>query len=185
MKNPILIAALIVAGSLALLFLVILPERQQQQEEQVLRPVPPVETPESEQAPGPESAPTPMPESEPEAAPTPAPEPGPGTTAAPELSPEQRELALAVIERMGCGSCHTLRAAGLNLQGRVGPDLTKEGSRGRSAEWLRRQLTNPTSIPDTEVVPGYEGMQAVMPSYDRVLTDEELDALTVFLQSLK
>ena len=183
MKNPILIAALIVAGALALLFLVILPEQQQQKEQALQAPQPPPSMEAPEGAPPPEPEPTPEPQPTPAPEPKPKPEPEPTTT--PGLSPEQRDLALAVIERMGCGSCHTLQAAGLDLRGQVGPDLTKQGARGRSDEWLRRQLLDPTSIPDEEVVPGFEGMQVVMPSYDRVLSDEEVEALIAFLQSLK
>ncbi|GEM_PF-6013790 len=185
MKNPILIAALIVAGALALLFLVILPEQQQQKEQTLQAPQPPpsMEAPEEAQPPEPEPTPEPQPTPAPEPEPESKPEPEPTTT--PGLSPEQRDLALAVIERMGCGSCHTLQAAGLDLRGQVGPDLTKQGARGRTDEWLRRQLLDPTSIPDGEVVPGFEGMQVVMPSYDRVLSDEEVEALIAFLQSLK
>jgi mono/diheme cytochrome c family protein len=116
-------------------------------------------------------------------------EPGPQPPTEEELAeeptmPAGAELAIEVIRRMGCGSCHTLKAAGLDLDGQVGPDLTRQAERGRSAEWLRRQLTDPTSIPDGEVVPGFEGMQPVMPSYGRQLSEQELDVVIEFLRSL-
>lgn len=105
-----------------------------------------------------------------------------------ELPPlkEEAQLALGkqVFQQQGCGSCHTLQAAGLNFTAIVGPDLTHEGRRNRSAEWLMRQLTDPTSIPDAEVVKGFAGKQAIMPSL-RHLRQEELQALIEFLQSLK
>lgn len=97
---------------------------------------------------------------------------------------EQFELAKQVILAQGCGSCHTIATAGLDLAGQVGPDLTNEASRNRTAEWLRMQLSNPTSIPDSEVAEGFEGQQSLMPSYDRLLSDEEMDAVIAFLMSL-
>ncbi len=82
-----------------------------------------------------------------------------------------------------CGSCHTLQARNLNLTGKVGSDLTRQGQRGRSPDWLRQQITNPASIPDHEVVPGFEGKQKVMPGVDRV-SDRELTVLVEFLRTL-
>ena len=102
-----------------------------------------------------------------------------------QASDDPVTIAKQVIREQGCGSCHTIQARGLDLAGRVGPDLTNEGDRGRTDEWLRRQIANPSSIPDDEVVAGYEGMQSTMPSYERSLSQAELDALVAFLQSLK
>lgn len=116
---------------------------------------------------------------------TPQSEPSqPDTTQREPSSDDPFALAKQVIREQGCGSCHAIQAQGLNLSGQVGPDLTYEGDRDRTDDWLRRQITNPSSIPDGEVVKGYEGMQATMPSYERSLSQEELDALVQFLQSL-
>ena len=93
------------------------------------------------------------------------------------------ELAKRVILSRDCGSCHTLQARNLNLTGKVGPDLTRQGQRGRSPDWLRQQITNPSSIPDHEVVPGFEGKQKFMPVVDRV-SDRELNVLVEFLRTL-
>lgn len=93
------------------------------------------------------------------------------------------ELATRLILQGNCGSCHTLQTQDLNLTGQVGPDLTRQGLRGRSSEWLRQQITDPSSIPDHEVVPGFEGKQKFMPIID-LASDHELDALVEFLQSL-
>lgn len=92
-------------------------------------------------------------------------------------------LGKRVFQRENCGACHALQAAGLNFTAAVGPDLTHEARRGRSAEWLRRQLTEPTSIPDEEVAEGFAGRQSIMPSFKQ-LSEEELQALIEFLQSL-
>ena len=106
------------------------------------------------------------------------------TTQTPPVVNPQLEIAKQVILQQGCGSCHAIKTDGLDLNGQVGPDLTNQASRNRTAEWLRLQLSNPTAIPDSEVAEGYAGMQAVMPSYDRVLSAEELDALVMLLMSL-
>lgn len=100
-----------------------------------------------------------------------------------ELELPRLELAKRVFQREGCGNCHALRAAGFNYTAAVGPDLTHEARRGRSAGWLRRQLIEPTSIPDEEVAEGFAGRQSIMPSYKH-LSEEELQALIEFLQSL-
>jgi cytochrome c oxidase cbb3-type subunit 2/cytochrome c oxidase cbb3-type subunit I/II len=66
--------------------------------------------------------------------------------------------------------CHKLNGEGVE----VGPDLTMEGTRGRTDEWLMGHFKNPAAY-----TPG-----SLMPPYDN-LTDEQLTALTAFLQSLK
>ena len=82
-----------------------------------------------------------------------------------------------------CGRCHSLQAVGMELTGKLGPDLTKQGVRGRSSEWLRRKLTNPASIPAVDVAPGFEKMQTWMPKYEQLST-RELAAVVEFLRSL-
>jgi cbb3-type cytochrome oxidase cytochrome c subunit len=66
--------------------------------------------------------------------------------------------------------CHQLDGEGT----KVGPDLTAEGTRGRSAAWLMGHFKDPTLY-----VP-----RSVMPSFKN-LTDEQLSALTAFLESQK
>jgi mono/diheme cytochrome c family protein len=107
------------------------------------------------------------------------------STALPPPTPSRSpiEIAKSVITDQSCGSCHTLKNADFDLTGTVGPDLTDEASRHRSQEWLLKELTNPTAIPDSDI-PGYEDQQVVMPSYGRVLSDEELNALVQYLISL-
>jgi mono/diheme cytochrome c family protein len=70
----------------------------------------------------------------------------------------------------GCMGCHQLNGEG----GKVGPDLTIEGTRGRSDEWLVGHFKDPSSYS-----PG-----SAMPSFNQ-LTDDQLHALTVFLQNEK
>lgn len=70
----------------------------------------------------------------------------------------------------GCFMCHRLDGEG----GKVGPDLTVEGTRGRTAQWLTGHFKDPTAY-----VPG-----SIMPSFKN-LTAEQLNALTEFLLSQK
>ncbi len=70
----------------------------------------------------------------------------------------------------GCFICHQLAGDGT----KVGPDLTIEGARGRSMAWLIGHFKNPA-----EYVPG-----SIMPSFKN-LTDDQISALTAFLESQK
>jgi cytochrome c1 len=99
------------------------------------------------------------------------------------LSKADEELAKSVIRNSDCGLCHTLQARGLNLTGKIGPDLSEQAHRDRSPRWLKEQITNPVSIPDHEVVPGFEGKQKLMPKFNRT-SDRELNAVIEFLRSL-
>ena len=99
------------------------------------------------------------------------------------LSKSDEEMAKRVIRNNECGMCHTLQARGLNLTGKIGPDLTQQAHRDRSPQWLQGQLTNPISIPDHEVVPGFEGKQKLMPQFNRT-SERELNAVIEFLRSL-
>ena len=99
------------------------------------------------------------------------------------LSEADEELAKRVIRNNECGLCHTLQARGLNLTGKIGPDLTEQAHRERSPQWLKEQISNPVAIPDHEVVPGFEGKQKLMPRFNRT-SDRELNAVIEFLRSL-
>jgi len=70
----------------------------------------------------------------------------------------------------GCFTCHRLNGEG----GTVGPDLTTEGTRGRTAEWLVGHFKDPPAYVHGSVMPPFKN-----------LTDEQLRALTGFLQNQK
>ena len=70
----------------------------------------------------------------------------------------------------GCFICHRLDGEGT----KVGPDLTAEGTRGRSPSWLVGHFKDPKAY-----VPG-----SIMPPFKN-LTDEQLSSLTAFLESQK
>jgi mono/diheme cytochrome c family protein len=66
----------------------------------------------------------------------------------------------------GCFTCHRLNGEG----GKVGPDLTVEGTRGRTRDWLVGHFKKPSSY-----TPG-----SMMPDFTN-LTDEQLEAFSTFL----
>ena len=73
---------------------------------------------------------------------------------------------LEVFDRMGCGSCHRLAAAGSN--GPIGPNLD-EVLQSHTAESLKAKIIAP-------------GGTSVMPSdFAERMDDDELDALVSFL----
>ena len=99
---------------------------------------------------------------------------------------DRREFVLAreVMVAQKCGSCHTLQAAYLHWNATIGPDLTHQARRGRSAEWLLRHLKEPAHIPDGELETTFRGKQSLMPSFVH-LSDQELNAVIRFLTSLR
>jgi cbb3-type cytochrome oxidase cytochrome c subunit len=66
--------------------------------------------------------------------------------------------------------CHQLDGQG----GKVGPDLTHEGARGRTDAWLIGHFRDPSAYSPGSVMPAFKN-----------LTDPQLQALTAFLQSQK
>jgi mono/diheme cytochrome c family protein len=94
------------------------------------------------------------------------------TNPAPPQKNQEQLIAYGktLYRQEGCFTCHQLNGEGT----KVGPDLTIEGTRGRSADWLIGHFKNPAAY-----VPG-----SIMPSFTN-LTDEQLSALTAFLRSQK
>ena len=97
--------------------------------------------------------------------------------------PRREERARKIIAERKCGNCHTLQARGLELKGKVGPELTHQARRKRSAQWLTHHLTSSFLIPDHGVVPGIEAKKRLMPSFNN-LSEQELTILVEFLRSL-
>lgn len=92
------------------------------------------------------------------------------TGAAPEGDPAAGQ---DVFASAGCGSCHTVAAAGST--GTTGPVLD-ESLQGQDAEFIRTQIVDPNS----EIAEGFG--QGVMPEdYGETLSGEELGNLVAFL----
>ena len=86
----------------------------------------------------------------------------------PKSQSEVISYGSTLYRQEGCMGCHQLAGEG----GKVGPELTIEGTRGRSDEWLVGHFKDPSAYS-----PG-----SVMPPFNQ-LTDDQLHALTAFLQS--
>lgn len=69
----------------------------------------------------------------------------------------------------GCASCHTIGGKG----GKIGPDLSKEGTKKRSTQWLVAFLKNPKSTNPKSIMPPVKG------------SPKELQDLAAYMQSLK
>jgi mono/diheme cytochrome c family protein len=101
----------------------------------------------------------------------------PSLNAAPQAQavaqPAQADLigyGKTLFMQEACFTCHQI-----NGQGEViGPDLTTEGTRGRTGQWLVGHFKDPPSY-----TPG-----SIMPPFTN-LTGEQLKALTAFLQNQK
>ncbi|HEV3377832.1 MAG TPA: cytochrome c, partial [Thermoleophilaceae bacterium] len=84
--------------------------------------------------------------------------------------PEGHEAGFAVFNRMGCGGCHVLAAAGSS--GPIGPDLD-ERLDSHTRESLTAAILSPPSW-------------AAMPdNFGERMTDAELDALVDFLLAVR
>jgi mono/diheme cytochrome c family protein len=95
------------------------------------------------------------------------------TQAQAAAQPTQVELikyGKTLYKQEGCFTCHQLNGEG----GAVGPDLTTEGARGRTEPWLNGHFKNPPAYTPGSIMPPFEN-----------LTEEQLKALTTFLQNQK
>ncbi len=95
-----------------------------------------------------------------------------GGEAAPPASETASADGAAVFESQGCGSCHTLAAAGST--GQTGPDL--DGALAdRDPDYIEESIVDPAAV----VAEGYS--PNVMPTTYGELPPEELDALVQYL----
>jgi mono/diheme cytochrome c family protein len=77
------------------------------------------------------------------------------------------------VGAIGCGSCHTMKAAGAT--GTIGPNLDKELT-ADPASATRESIVDPNN----EIIPGYSAN--VMPTnYGTAFTSQELDALVNYV----
>jgi cytochrome c oxidase subunit 2 len=91
-------------------------------------------------------------------------------------SPNSSVSGAAVFKNNGCGSCHTLQAAGAS--GKVGPDLDKLPQEAEEAgkpleDFIRESIVNPNAY----VQKGFP--KGVMPPFE--LPPDQLDALVKYL----
>ncbi len=94
-------------------------------------------------------------------------------TASPVASaPQAQDIATgkALFQSQGCASCHKIDGSG----GSIGPDLSGEGTKGRSVEWIKAQLRSPET----------HNPQSIMPAFS-ALSTQQINQLTEYLMSLK
>ena len=100
----------------------------------------------------------------------------PGMTMAPALKATQKAAsknlktaAMKIINTQGCLYCHTI----IGKVGSLGPNLSKEGTKGRSIHWLEVQINTPkVHYPHT-----------IMPNH--ALKPAQLKTVAEYLESLK
>ena len=96
----------------------------------------------------------------------PLPSPQKTTKAAPENVKKGEEL----FHSAGCAGCHRVNGEG----GSVGPDLSDEGGKGRTPDWLATQIRTPKAHDPNSIMPSFSS-----------LTDQEVGFLADFLLSLR
>lgn len=100
--------------------------------------------------------------------------PPPPVMPAPEAPAVSQAQLLAygarVLHQEGCLTCHRYQGEGED----VGPDLSREGTRGRTPAWLAGHFKNPPAFTK----------DSMMPAFDH-LTAEQLKALVALLENAK
>ena len=97
----------------------------------------------------------------------------PSSEAPPTAVQTQAQLVaygLTLYRQEGCFTCHRLDGEG----NAIGPNLTAEGKRGRTDEWLIGHFKDPSKYTTGSVMPAFAN-----------LNDDQLRALTAFLQNQK
>lgn len=105
---------------------------------------------------------------------TPTPETVAGSVAQPTVAEGEAEAGKSVFADAGCGSCHTVAAAGSSAQ--VGPNLD-ESLQGKDEQYIYDAIVNP----DAQIAEGFQ--PGIMPkTYGEQLDDKKLGDLVAFLK---
>ena len=89
----------------------------------------------------------------------------------------QVERGKELFASQGCVGCHTIGKTG----GPIGPNLTRAGAHGRTDVWQIQHLKDPLSV---YVLGPTDNIPWPMPRFHH-LSDEDLQALVAYLQSLR
>jgi cytochrome c oxidase subunit II len=103
-----------------------------------------------------------------------------GTTAQPTSPSGDPAAGKSIFAQQGCGSCHTVAAAGST--GMIGPNLDQalERDADRAGKPLTEFVRESILEPDAFIAPGFE--RGVMPkTFGESLSDEQLADLVAFL----
>ncbi len=93
-----------------------------------------------------------------------------GKTSAKPASNKLEAAAMKIIDAQGCTGCHIINGKG----GSIGPNLSKEGSKGHSIHWLEVQIKTPKVHKPTSMMPANSKM-----------TSAELKTVAEYFESLK
>jgi len=85
-------------------------------------------------------------------------------------APAQAQSGAQLFQSQGCTACHRID----NIGGAIGPDLSGEGLKGRTKDWLTTQIRNPKA----------HDLNTVMPAFT-ALSDNEVNILADYLLSLR
>ena len=93
------------------------------------------------------------------------------------------DFGARLYETKACNTCHSIDGRpgiGPSLKGRFGTQVQMQDGESLSVDenYLRESILNPAA----KVAQGY---QAVMPSYQGILKDREVDALVEYIKSLQ
>ncbi len=94
----------------------------------------------------------------------------PPTAAAPAVLSADEKAGGDLFKSQGCVACHRIGGTG----GNIGPDLSGEGLKGRSRQWLGDHLRNPKAHDPATVMPSFAA-----------LGDKAINQLVDYLLSLK
>jgi ubiquinol-cytochrome c reductase cytochrome b subunit len=83
--------------------------------------------------------------------------------------PQNVKEGQQLFHSQGCISCHRVNGEG----GSIGPDLSGEGKRGRSRDWLMTQIRNPKAHDTASIMPPFTA-----------LSDRQVNSLADYLMSL-
>jgi mono/diheme cytochrome c family protein len=112
----------------------------------------------------------------------------PRTIAVAADSPRTPEAGRKLAELYGCAACHstdgsTIAKVGPTWKGLFGSQVKFAGGGQSAADeaYLRESIREPSA----KVVRGYEKSDVAMPAYDGLLSDAQLEALVLYIKSLK
>lgn len=105
-----------------------------------------------------------------------------------ENTPVTVEEGARLSELLGCVACHsndgtTVGKVGPSWKGLFGsqPEIFGKGKVTADEAYLRESIKDPIA----KIVKGYEKSDAGMPSYEGVITDAQIEALILYLKTLK
>jgi mono/diheme cytochrome c family protein len=113
----------------------------------------------------------------------------PRTSTARAAAPASVEEGQRLYQQAGCAACHSTGATPIAM---VGPSW--KGLYGQSRSFANRAapvvadeayLRESILAPAAKIVSGYERGDVSMPSYSGVLTDSQIDAIILYIKSLK